>query len=123
VAGGLLGAAGLGNLVVQNELLFAATAGAALAVAGAVELVTGVRLRRTRPAGSDLILVGAVSVLTAAALPFVVPLGAHALLGVAGGGALLTAVVLGIAALSYRQEAGRPAPTEAGARPAGDAVN
>ncbi|RJU02440.1 hypothetical protein D6T65_07615 [Arthrobacter frigidicola] len=123
VAGGVLAAAGLGNLVVQNELLFAVTAGAALAAAGAVELVIGARLRRTRPAGNDLILVGAVSVLTAVALPFVVPLGAHALLGVAGGGALLTAVVLGIAALSYRQEAGRPASGDAGARPAGNAVN
>ncbi|WP_246199870.1 hypothetical protein [Arthrobacter zhaoguopingii] len=46
-------------------------------------------------------------------------LGAHALLGVAGGGALLTAVVLGIAALSYRQEAGRPAPGRAVRAPPG----
>ncbi|TDK25245.1 hypothetical protein E2F48_08155 [Arthrobacter crusticola] len=123
LAGGLLAAAGLADLVVHDEHLFAATAGVALAAAGAVELATGARLRRTRPAGNDLILVGAVSVLTAVALPFVVPLGAHALLGVAGGGALLTAVVLGIAALSYRQDAGRPGSGEAGAHPAGNAVN
>lgn len=32
-------------------------------------------------------------------------LGAHALLGVAGGGAVITAVVLGLAALSYRHDA------------------
>jgi uncharacterized membrane protein HdeD (DUF308 family) len=123
LAGGLLAAAGLANLVVHGEPLFAATAGAALAAAGAVELTTGARLRRTRPAGNDLVLVGTVSVLTAVALPFAVPLGAHALLGVAGGGALLTAVVLGIAALTYRQEAGRPAPGEPGPLPAGNAVN
>ncbi|MBJ2121913.1 hypothetical protein I6N91_13080 [Arthrobacter sp. MSA 4-2] len=65
LAGGLLAAAALGNLVVHDGLLFAATAGAALGAAGAVELVTGARLRRTRPAGNDLILIGAVSVLTA----------------------------------------------------------
>jgi hypothetical protein len=64
-----------------------------------------------------------VSVITGAALPFVLPLGAHALLGVTGGGALLTAVVLGLAALTYRHGPARTAAGDPGAHASGDAVN
>ena len=122
-AAGVLGAAGLLNLVQHAGSVFAWSAAPALVAAGLLELVSGLRARRSHPSGNDLVLVGAVSAATGAALPFVLPLGAHALLGVTGGGALLTAVVLGLAALTYRQGQIRTAPEDHGVRAPGDAVN
>jgi hypothetical protein len=60
---------------------------------------------------------------TGAILPFVEHLGPHALLGVTGGGALLSVVVLGIAALSYRHDSALSAPVDSGARGERDPVN
>ncbi len=101
----LLAAAGLLNLVVHSDSMFALTGAVALIASGAVELLIGVRNRRRHIAARDFMLVGSVSVLTGALLPLFASLGAHALLGVAGGGAVITAVVLALAALSYRHDA------------------
>lgn len=117
----LLGA-GVAVLALRTDAGFAFAGAAALVVAGAAELVRGLA-GRGHVAARDLVVVGAVSVGTGAILPFVEELGAHALLGVTGGGALLTAVVLGIAALSYRHDSALSAPRGPGARGEPDPVN
>lgn len=114
--------AGVVSLVLRTNEGFAFAGAAALVVAGAAELVRGLA-GRGHVAGRDLVVVGAVSLGTGAILPFVEPLGAHALLGVTGGGALLTAVVLGIAALSYRHDSALSAPRAPDARGEPDPVN
>ncbi|TYD00480.1 hypothetical protein FQ377_03300 [Arthrobacter echini] len=122
VGGGLLLGAGLACLVVVDARTFAFAGSAALAVAGVVELVRGLA-ERSRPAARDLVLVGVIGLVTGAILPFVEQLGPQALLGVSGGGALLTAVVLGIAALSYRHDSALSASSLQGTQDGPDPVN
>lgn len=122
IGGGLLLGAGVAGLAFRTDAAFAFAGAVALVVAGAAELVRGVAARG-HAAARDLVVVGVVGMATGAILPFVEPLGAHALLGVTGGGALLTAVVLGIAALSYRHDSALSAPRGSGARGEPDPVN
>lgn len=122
VGGGLLLGAGLVCLVVVDTRTFAVAGAAALAVAGVVELVRGLA-ERPRPEARDLVLVGVIGLGTGSILPFVEQLGPQALLGVSGGGALLTAVVLGIAALSYRHDSAVSASSVQGAQDGPDPVN
>ncbi|WP_156135028.1 hypothetical protein [Arthrobacter sp. L77] len=122
IGGGLLLGAGAAVLVLRTEAGFAFAGAAALVVAGAAELVRGLAARG-HAAARDLVVVGVVGIATGAILPFVEPLGAHALLGVTGGGALLTAVVLGIAALSYRHDSALSAPPGSGSQGPADPVN
>ncbi|WP_146065689.1 hypothetical protein [Arthrobacter pityocampae] len=109
VGGGLLLGAGVAVLALRTDAVFAYAGAVALVVAGAAELLRGLATRG-HVAARDLVVVGAVGLTTGAILPFVESLGAHALLGVSGGGALLTAVVLGIASLSYRHDSALSAP-------------
>ncbi|MHA7240524.1 hypothetical protein [Arthrobacter sp. TMS1-12-1] len=122
IGGGLLVGAGLASLVFRTEVVFAVAGAVALVVAGVAELVRGL-VARGHAAARDLVVVGVVGTATGAILPFVEPLGAHALLGVTGGGALLTAVVLAIAALSYRHDSALSASRGPGSRARPDAVN
>ncbi|WP_434995295.1 hypothetical protein [Arthrobacter sp. Ld5] len=120
-AAALLGA-GVVSLALRTDAGFAIAGAVALVVAGAAELVRGLA-GRGHVAARDLVVVGAVGLGTGGILPFVEPLGAHALLGVTGGGALLTAVVLGIAALSYRHDSALSAPRRSGTQGAPDPVS
>lgn len=122
IGGGLLLGAGIASLVFLDDRSFAFAGAVALVVAGGVEVLHGLTARGSVMA-RDLVIVGTVAVVTGALLPLVEHLGAHALLGVAGGGALLTAVVLGIAALSYRHDSALSAPATSGARGEPDTVN
>lgn len=124
IGAGLLLGAGIASLVFSNGSgdTFALAGAAALVVAGIAELVRGLR-SRTHPAGRDLVTVGVIGAATGAALPFVEPLGPHALLGVTGGGALLTGVVLGIAALSHRHDSALSASAAPGTSGGSDPVN
>ncbi|MBG6225301.1 uncharacterized membrane protein HdeD (DUF308 family) [Arthrobacter sp. CAN_A2] len=122
MGGGLLLGAGLASLVLRTDTVFAFAGAVALVAAGSAELVRGLAARR-HAAARDLVVVGVVSIVTGVILPFVEPLGAHALLGVTGGGALLTAVVLGIAALSYRHDSALSAPRGSGSHGEPDPVN
>jgi uncharacterized membrane protein HdeD (DUF308 family) len=122
VGAGLLLGAGIVSLVSGSTQGFAIAGAVALVVAGIAELVRGLG-SRTHPAGRDLVTVGVIGTATGAALPFVQSLGAHALLGVTGGGALLTAVVLGIAALSHRHDSALSASTIPGSPQEPDPVN
>ncbi|WP_104181635.1 DUF308 domain-containing protein [Arthrobacter sp. B0490] len=122
VGGGLLLGAGIASLVFPDGRSFAFAGAVALVVAGAAELVRGLALR-THAASRDLVVVGSVAMITGGILPFVEQLGAHALLGVTGGGALLTAVVLGIAGLSYRHDSALSASSASGVQGGPDPVN
>jgi uncharacterized membrane protein HdeD (DUF308 family) len=122
VGGGLLVGAGIASLAFQGELSFAFAGAVALVVAGVAELMRGLTVRG-HAASRDLVVVGSVSSATGAILPFVEQLGPHALLGVTGGGALLSAVVLGIAALSYRHDSALGAPATSGAQGEPEPVN
>jgi uncharacterized membrane protein HdeD (DUF308 family) len=122
IGGGLLLGAGIATLVFADERTFAFAGAVALAVAGLAELVRGLALKG-HAAARDLVVVGVVGIATGAILPFVAHLGAHALLGVTGGGALLSTVLLAIAALSYRHDSALSAPATSGARSGADPVN
>lgn len=122
IGGGLLLGAGIASLVFLDDRSFGFAGAVALVVAGAAELLRGLAVRG-HAAGRDLVLVGAVGIATGTILPFVDHLGAHALLGVTGGGAVLTAVVLGIAALSYRHDSAPSEPPVSGVRVEPDGVN
>ncbi|MDQ0736539.1 hypothetical protein [Arthrobacter agilis] len=122
VGGGLLLGAGIASLVFLDDRSFAFAGAVALVIAGLAELVRGLAAR-THAASRDLVVVGVVGIVTGGILPFVMHLGAHALLGVTGGGALLTAVVLGIAGLSYRHDSALSASSGSGAQGGSDAVN
>lgn len=122
IGGGLLLGAGIASFVFIDDRSFAFAGAVALAASGAAELVRGSRVRG-HAAARDLIMIGAIGLVTGITLPFVDGLGAHALLGVTGGGALLTAVVLGIAALSYRHDSALSAPSASGALGEPDPVN
>lgn len=99
-----LAVAGLLNLWVHSDSLFSGTGALALALMGVVYLMVWAKNRGRHMAARDFLLTGVVSVLTGGLLPMFEALGAHALLGVAGGGAVITAVVLSLAALSYRHD-------------------
>jgi uncharacterized membrane protein HdeD (DUF308 family) len=122
IGGGLLLGAGVASVVFIDERSFAFAGAVALVVAGIAELFRGLSTRR-QAAGRDLVVVGGVSIVTGGVLPFVGQLGAHALLGVTGGGALLTAVVLGIAALTYRHDSALSAQHTSSAPASPDRVN
>ena len=101
---GAFAVAGALAFALQTPSTFTILATAALLIGGGAELVLWWQNRG--PQGSvlskDWLIVGAALVGFGAALPFFTYLGAHALLGVLGGAAIITAVVLGIAALTYR---------------------
>jgi uncharacterized membrane protein HdeD (DUF308 family) len=122
IGGGLLLGAGIASLAFSDEHSFALAGAVALAVSGAAEVLRGLGSRGSG-AARDLVIVGTISLATGAILPFVEELGAHALLGVTGGGALVTAVVLGIAALGYRHDSALSALPGSGTQGDPDPVN
>ncbi|UNK46114.1 hypothetical protein [Arthrobacter sulfonylureivorans] len=131
----VLAVTGVLACVFQTVPMFTVLATAALLVSGGAELMLGWSNRppgaaKGRPAAGagpaaapgstsgadgagsvlarDWLITGAVSVGFGIALPFFSYLGPHALLGVLGGAAIITAVVLLIAALSLRHDARQP---------------
>lgn len=94
---------GVAALVTRSDAGFALSAVVALLVLGASELTRGVQKRDEL--SRDWLISGVVSVGTAVALPFFISLGAHALLGVAGGGAIICGVLWILSGLTLRHEA------------------
>ncbi|MFJ5957329.1 hypothetical protein ACIQC5_15400 [Paenarthrobacter sp. NPDC092416] len=94
---------GIGALATQSDAGVALSAVLGLLVLGVAELVRGLRKRDSL--ARDWIISGIIAVGTAAALPFFISLGAHALLGVAGGGAILTGVLWMLSGLTLRHDA------------------
>ncbi|MDP5226831.1 MULTISPECIES: hypothetical protein [Arthrobacter] len=93
------------NPVTDSGVTMALSAG--LALAGAVEVGLSLKRRGSEEArvlGRDRLIAGVIALGTALLLPFFISLGAHALLGVAGGGAVLTGVLWALGALSLRHD-------------------
>ncbi|WGM20529.1 hypothetical protein QEH68_21350 [Paenarthrobacter sp. OM7] len=115
---------GIGALVTQSDAGVALSAMLALLVLGLLEVVHGIRKRDSL--ARDWLVSGVISVGTAVLLPFFTSLGAHALLGVTGGGAIISGVLWILSGLTLRHDAkatsgGTAQATAPGASP--EAVN
>ncbi|MGO4586030.1 hypothetical protein AB4Z38_19435 [Arthrobacter sp. 2RAF6] len=110
----VVGLAGVGALITQSDTGAGVSALVGLLVLGAFELVRGFRQRGRHVLARDWIISGVVGIGTAVALPFFISLGAHALLGVAGGGAIISGVLWVLSGLSLRHD---------GRTPSAEAVN
>ncbi|WP_066288705.1 hypothetical protein [Arthrobacter sp. B6] len=104
-AGSILTGSGVALLLLHGDLLFGVIAALGLGIAGVIELVCGLRNRGSHVLARDWIASGVIGIGTAAALPFFISLGAHALLGVAGGGAIIAGVLWVLSALTLRHDA------------------
>lgn len=111
-ASALLAVSGVVVAVSVSAVVAAWLGGAALAVMGAAELFAALH----KPAGSsgaksslrsDWMISGALGLGTGILLPFFAAAGPHALMGVAGGGALMTGALWTLSALTLRHDGGR----------------
>lgn len=108
-AAGLLAMSGVVVAISASTLVAAWLGGAAIAVMGGAELFAAFY----KPAGnvrskpvlrSDLIVSGILGVGTGLLLPFFADIGPHALMGVSGGGALMTGALWTLSALTLRHD-------------------
>jgi hypothetical protein len=104
--------AGVAVAFLGSELVFGVFAALGLGLLGAAELYLGFLYRGRSVLSRDWLASGVIGLGTAVALPFFIGLGAHALLGVAGGGAIISGVLWILAALTLRHDA-RPVSSEA----------
>ncbi|MGO4189981.1 hypothetical protein [Pseudarthrobacter sp. TAF60_1] len=104
-AGAVLTGAGAALVLLYGDRVFGVVAALGLGLAGAVELYCGVRYRARHVLARDWIASGIVGLGTAVCLPFFISLGAHALLGVAGGGAIISGVLWVLSGLTLRHDA------------------
>jgi hypothetical protein len=111
-AAAVMTGAGVAVAFLSGDLVFAVFGGLGLGLVGAAELCLGSMHRRRNILARDWLASGVIGLGTAAALPFFIGLGPHALLGVAGGGAILSGVLWMLAALTLRHDA-RSVSTEA----------
>ncbi len=106
-AGSVLAGTGAAVGLISGSLVFAVLAAVGLGLAGAAELYLGATVRGRSVLARDWIASGVIGLGTAAALPFFIELGPHALLGVAGGGAIISGVLWMLAGLTLRHDARR----------------
>ncbi|MDR6793592.1 uncharacterized membrane protein HdeD (DUF308 family) [Pseudarthrobacter oxydans] len=104
-AGAVMAGAGFSLVLMHGDLLFGVVAAVGLGLAGALELAIGLTLRGRHVLARDWITSGIIGLGTAALLPFFIGLGAHALLGVAGGGAIISGVLWVLSGLTLRHDA------------------
>lgn len=102
---GLFVTAAVLAFMIPTAVGFTVAAVVGLGGSGVVELVLWTKLRKQVTVARDWLVTGVVGIGTALFLPLFVQLQAHALLGVVGGAAVIIAVFLLIAALTYRHEA------------------
>ncbi|KHL04463.1 hypothetical protein LK10_05940 [Sinomonas humi] len=105
----LAACSGIAIVTVQSVGLLAGGGAVALILVGLSDLARAVLARRgpasgVTPLGKDLGITGVVNLGAGILLPFFTGLGPHAILGVAGGGAIITGVLLAISALSLRHD-------------------
>lgn len=108
VGGAALTGAGAAAVLLHGDGVFGTVAALGLGIAGATELYCGLMHRGRHVLARDWVASGIIGLGTAAALPFFISLGAHALLGVAGGGAIISGVLWILSGLSLRHDS-RPA--------------
>jgi hypothetical protein len=101
---GLAAALGLGLGAAPEAAIIAVGGAVAFALTGLADVIAAVVGRGRSPLARDELLAGAVHLGAAVLLPFVAGLGVHALLGVAGGAAIITGVLLLIGGLSLRHD-------------------
>jgi uncharacterized membrane protein HdeD (DUF308 family) len=104
-AGAGLTGAGAALVLLHGDMVFGTVATVGLALLGAVELYCGIRFRGRHLLARDWLASGIIGLGTAAILPFFISLGAHALLGVAGGGAIISGVLWVLSGLTLRHDA------------------
>lgn len=111
-AAGLLAVAGVVIFIAINTALAAWLGAAALAVMGGAELFAALHNPSGKagksPLRSDWLISGVLGLGTGLLLPFFAAAGPHALLGVAGGGALMTGALWLLSALTMRHDARKP---------------
>ena len=91
--------------LIPGSLVFGTIGALGLGLAGAAELYLGVTAGGRSALARDWSASGVIGLGTAAALPFFIDLGPHALLGVAGGGAIIGGVLWTLAGLTLRHDA------------------
>jgi hypothetical protein len=104
-AGAVLAGSGAAVALISGGLVFGTIAALGLGLAGVAELYLGITGRGRSVLARDWIASGVIGLGTAAALPFFTGVGAHALLGVAGGGAIISGVLWALAGLTLRHDA------------------
>lgn len=104
-AGAALTGAGAASVLLHGDGVFAVVAAVGLGLAGVAELYCGVRYRGRHVLARDWLASGIIGLGTAAVLPFFISLGAHALLGVAGGGAIISGVLWALSGLTLKHDA------------------
>lgn len=104
-AGAVLTGTGAAVALVTGGLVFGTLAALGLGLAGIAELYLGLSARGRSVLARDWIASGVIGLGTAAVLPFFIGLGPHALLGVAGGGAIVSGVLWTLAGLTLRHDA------------------
>lgn len=113
-AAGILAVGGVVVAISANTAMAAWLGGVALAFLGASELFVG--LRKSTATGAKLALTsdwrisGVLGLGTGILLPFYAGAGPHALMGVAGGGALMTGALWALSALTLRHDGSNPKP-------------
>lgn len=103
--GAVLTGTGAAVALIPSSLVFGVLAALGLGLAGAAELYLGLTHRGRSVLARDWVASGAVALGTAGLLPFFIDLGPHALLGVAGGGAIISGVLWALAGLTLRHDA------------------
>lgn len=104
-AGAILAGTGAAVALLPSNLVFGVVGALGLALAGAAELILGIATRGRSVLARDWITSGIIGLGTAVGLPFFIDLGPHALLGVAGGGAIIGGVLWTLAGLTLRHDA------------------
>lgn len=104
-AAGVLGVSGVIVFISTSAAIAAWLGAAALLIMGAAELFAAIRSEGKTPLRSDWLIAGVIGIGTGLLLPFFIELGPHALLGVAGGGALMSGALWLLSALTIRHEA------------------
>lgn len=104
----LAGGGALTLLLPRGEFWLVLVSALVLGFAGVLKMLAGLRTKGDNPAAKDWQLEGGVVTIFAAALPVVSDIGTKAIMGTAGGGALIAGVFLAVGAFSLRS-AGRQA--------------
>jgi uncharacterized membrane protein HdeD (DUF308 family) len=104
-AGSALAGTGAAVGLLSSNLVFGVLGALGLGLAAAAELYLGANKRGRSVLARDWTASGVIGLGTAAALPFFIGLGPHALLGVTGGGAIISGVLWLLAGLTLRHDA------------------
>ncbi|WP_237224468.1 hypothetical protein [Rothia nasisuis] len=86
----------------RGEFWLTLIAACVLGLTGVLKLLAGMRTKASNPVARDWQLEGAIVTLSAAALPVVSEIGDKAIMGTAGGGALVAGIFLVVGALTLR---------------------